>query len=84
MNTNDVLGSFYMMIKWFLFVYLDDILISSQTQLEHKQHVPLVYSSEQAVKVENVSPCTYISFLGYAITNGSNQGYSCHRKPTNI
>ncbi|XP_044217683.1 uncharacterized mitochondrial protein AtMg00860-like [Thunnus albacares] len=61
------------MINRFVFVYLDDILIFSLTQLEHKQHVRQVLQhlleNKLYVKAERFHVSS-VSFLGYIIEQG--------------
>ena len=53
----------------FVYVYLDDILIASDSHTKHEKHVNTVMQQlEQAGLVPNVSKCQYaadeITFLG--------------------
>ena len=65
---NDVLRD---MLNRFIFVYLDDILIFSQSMEEHVQHVSLVLQllleNKLFVKAENVSFTLCLSFLGFIV-----------------
>ncbi|XP_013879478.1 RNA-directed DNA polymerase homolog [Austrofundulus limnaeus] len=72
---NDVLRDF---LNIFLFVYLDDILIFSKTQSEHKKHVHMVLQrlleNKLFVKAEK---CDFhkssVTFLGYILEGGQVQ-----------
>lgn len=70
---NDVLRD---MLNWFVFVYLDDILIFSKTLVEHTQHVQLVLGRLLEISLFlKVEKCEFhaktVSFLGYVVTEGS-------------
>ena len=53
----------------FVFVYLDDILVASSTQAEHKNHLQLLF--QRLGLVVNVDKCQFgrrrIEFLGHLI-----------------
>lgn len=63
------------MLNKFLFVYLDDILIFSETEEEHVQHVPLVLrrllENSLFVKIEKSEfHVPTVAFLGFIIEQG--------------
>ena len=63
------------MLKWFVFVYLDDILVFSQSAQEHVLHVRQIIQRLQLfVKAENGEFHRFtISFLGYVNAAGNIQ-----------
>lgn len=57
----------------FIFCYLDDILIASRSEEEHKQHLNAVFASlEQYALTINVAKCSFgqtkLEFLGYEVS----------------
>lgn len=59
----------------FVFAYIDDLLIASSSQEEHRQHLKIIFSrlKEHGLQI-NVDKCVFgvetVEFLGYKISNG--------------
>lgn len=59
----------------FVFAYIDNLLIASSSQEEHRQHLKIIFSrlKEHGLQI-NVDKCVFeaeaVEFLGYKISNG--------------